>query len=138
MSIETSGFDRLAARFVSAASAAPKAGAAAMEEVGSDLKAASQAVVPYEQGDLRDAAYSSVSGGDDPELEVGYSGLPYIWVQHEGGWISFMGTGEPKRIEHWTTPGTGPKFLEGPFAERKEQYATDIAEAVIEPLKRGV
>ncbi|MDP9488510.1 MAG: minor capsid protein [Actinomycetota bacterium] len=137
MSISTDGFDRLAARFVSAANAAPKAGASAMEEVGKDLKAASRAVVPYEQGDLRDAAYSSVSGGDDPELEVGYSGLPYIWVQHEGGWINHMGRNGPVRIENYTTPGTGAKYLEGPWAENKERYAEEIAEAVVRPLKEG-
>lgn len=108
-----------------------------MEDIGKDLKEASQAVVPYKLGDLRDAAYHEVSGGDEPELEVGYRGLPYIWVQHEGGWINHMGRNGPVRIENYTTPGTGAKYLETPFAERKEGYAHDLANAVVKPLKEG-
>lgn len=109
-----------------------------LEDIGKDLKEASQGVVPYDQGDLRDAAYSRPSKHENgASVEVGYEGLPYIIVQHEGGWRNLVAWGRemgPTRIRNYTTPGTGPKFLEAPFAERKAQYKVRIRNAAIRGL----
>ena len=115
---------------------------AAMNTIGPDLKRRSQAVAPYRPGDtehLRDKAYHfvGVSGGD-PFVEIGYEGpADYLLVQHFGGWESFMGTGERKEITNYTTPGTGPHFLSGPWLANKEGYARDVMDAMREGLPGG-
>lgn len=87
-------------------------------------------------GDLRDDL--NVSHGPK-ESRVGFSpGLSsdYAMVQHEGGWLNYMGTEGPKDIENYTTPGTGPKFLEGPMLENRPRYKKQIREAVKRGLRR--
>jgi hypothetical protein len=89
-------------------------------------------------GDLRDDL--NVSHGPR-ESRVGFSpgkSSDYAWVQHEGGWVDFMGSEHPdtsKKIENYTTPGTGPKFLEGPMLENRARYKRNIAQAVKRGLK---
>ena len=112
---------------------------AAMNTIGPDLKRRSQAVAPYRPGDaehLRDKAYYSVGrSGGDPFVEVGYEGpAAYLLVQHEGSWENFMGSRGPKDIENYTTPGTGPHFLSGPWLANREAYARDVMDAIREGL----
>jgi hypothetical protein len=45
--------------------------------------------------------------------------------QHEGTWASGPNAGVP--IRRWTTPGTGPKYLEGPLLEEHPTYLGEIA-----------
>ena len=107
----------------------------ALGDVGEDLKTRSQAVAPYrpaaESDHLRDHAFADVSRGrGGPELEVGYEGPEgYLLVQHYGGWLNHMGYRGPVDIEHYTTPGTGPFFLERPWLENKPRYVRELEEA---------
>ncbi len=108
-------------------------------EVGKDLKGKSQSLAPYRPGEkehLRDKAFSEVSKGTGgPSLEVGYDGPNgYLFVQHEGMWLNYMGNRGPKRIRNYTTPGTGAKFLERPWLAGKRAYVEGIKEAAREGM----
>lgn len=107
-----------------------------MERIVKDAEGKSVRVAPFEDGDLRASSYSFVDGPRmRPVGEVGYIGPEgYLLVQHEGGWENFMGKYGPKRIENYTTPNTGPKFLEAPWLENKPRYQVAIKDAV----KRGL
>lgn len=50
--------------------------------------------------------------------------------QHEGTWRTGPLAGV--RIEHWTTPGTGPDYLSGPLLENGERYFATIAKHVLD------
>ena len=115
--------------------------AESLSGIGDDLKGRSQSQAPYRPGGsdhLRDHAYSEVSRDRrGASLEVGYDGPDgYLFVQHEGMWQNFLGHQGPKEIENWTTAGTGPKFLEGPFVANKERYKRELAAALRRALGR--
>ncbi len=97
-----------------------------------DLLDRSRERAPYRDGQLRDAGYI---GRQRNGYEVGFKDLPYIIVQHEGAWINFMGRYGPKRIENYTTPGTGPKYLEGPWLGNKERYKASARAATKRALR---
>ncbi len=103
-------------------------------DVGEDLKRRSQDVAPKDTGHLRKQAFSDVSRGvGGPSVEIGYNGpANYLLVQHEGMWLNFMGNQGPKDIQNYTTPGTGPKFLERPWLASKGGYVEDIKDAARE------
>lgn len=50
--------------------------------------------------------------------------------QHRGTWASGPLAGV--KIEHWTTPGTGPDYLSGPLLENGERYFATIARHVLD------
>ncbi len=134
------GVDRLTRKLNASPARVERRAKDTLSDVGADLKGRSQSVAPYRPGEsdhLRDHAFSEVSSGrGGPELQVGYEGpQDYLLVQHEGGWLNFMGTEGPKRIENYTTPGTGPKFLETPYLENKNRYKREIADAVRRALR---
>jgi hypothetical protein len=49
--------------------------------------------------------------------------------QHRGTWMTGPLAGV--RIQHWTTPGTGPEFLSGPLLERGEGYIREVARELL-------
>src|SRR5215212_4161890 len=118
-----------------------------LRDIGGDLWGRSITMAPYrpkqpgadEPKHLREYAFMDVTGTQDHiELEVGYDGpRDYLLVQHEGGWKDLVAWGVhygPTRIENYTTPGTGPKFLERPWAASLPRNRARLVEAV----RRGV
>jgi hypothetical protein len=74
---------------------------------------------------------------DELSAKVGHGKLtgtvtfdtPYAEVQHEGGWIDFLGHEGPKKILHH--PGGGhPKFLQNPLFANANAYLQHLADAV--------
>lgn len=137
MAVRVEGADLLARKF---SEKPPKIDAAVQAEfrrAGLDLQGKAQSAAPLDQGDLRGSAFTRDANLGVPGVEVGFEGLPYIIVQHEGGWRNFMGRYGPKAIENYTTPGTGAKFLERPFLENKPRYKKAIREAIRRALRNG-
>lgn len=120
MSITVRGLDRLSARWNGITDLVEASLDSEITDVANDVLDESQALAPYLTGDLRDSAFLKSSrkrGG--VEVTFGYEGLPYILVQHEGGWNDLVAWGVhygPTKIRNYTTPGTGKKFLERPWA----------------------
>jgi hypothetical protein len=105
-----------------------------LSEIGRDLQGKSVIAAPIDTGALRGSAFHTVHFADTGlTLIVGFQGLPYIIVQHEKGWLNFMGEYGPKDIERYHGGG-GEKFLERPWLENKARYQRAIAGAV----RRGV
>lgn len=97
----------------------------AVAEVGEDLLGRSLDVTPKESGDLRRSGNSrpyDEPGG--PGVSVGYD-AEYALAVHE------MLSDEVD----WSTPGTGPKYLEGPFLQEKARYAKHIKDSVRKGLQ---
>lgn len=91
----------------------------AVAEVGEDLLSKSLPLTPKDDNDLRlSAGTRPVKQPKGPAVRVGY-GMDYALAVHE------MSDDETD----WTTPGTGAKYLEGPFAENKKRYASHIKNA---------
>ena len=111
------GVRKLRYRFSEITERAPFEAVDALEQIGKDLKAESQAVVlfdpahdPEDGPHLRDTAYTGVfMGREGPYVEVGYTS-EYALRRHEELDIT------P------TTPGTHPKFLEIPFNQNRDRY----------------
>lgn len=137
MSMRAEGFDRLAAKLEASPGRVESEFRTTMSRIGLDLYGKSIRRAPFEEGDLRAAGDWDLHGAKfSPELEVFYDGPPgYLLVQHEGGWENFMGQYGPKQIENYTTPGTGPKFLEGPFLENKPRYKQAMRSAARKGLR---
>jgi len=86
--------------------------------------AKSIAVTPEEWGALRGSGtVKPLNGGKTQEIAYGGAAAPYALVQHEapGGW-------------NYTTPGTGPKYLETPLRENADKVLKLLNEAT----KRGL
>lgn len=86
----------------------------AVAEVGESLLAAAIPLTPLEHGPLRQSGYVAHAPG---EAVVGFS-EPYAVYVHE-----------MPPTNHFTTPGTGPKYLVGPLLENRERYVNHIKEA---------
>lgn len=92
----------------------------AVAEVGEDLLGRSLDLAPKESGDLRRSGNSRpYDGPGGPGVSVGYDAV-YALAVHE------MLSDEVD----WSTPGTGPKYLEAPFVENKQRYARYIKDSV--------
>lgn len=133
--MKVEGIDKLVSRFDTLPRHIGSEVTDELQDIGDDLKDASQAVAPYAPGDsehLRDKAYSHVdSTANGATLEVGYDGPQgYLLVQHEGGWKNYRGQYGPLRISDYTTPGTGPKFLEKPWLAMKPRAIQRVRDAV--------
>lgn len=136
MAARVEGVSKLISRFASTPKRVDASVTEELRDIGDDLLDESQERAPYEEGDLRGAAYRDVrnrAGG--AVLEAGYAGLPYIIVQHEGGWLNHMGRNGPVEIKNYTTPGTGSKFLEGPFAKNLARYKEQVRRAMRKGLR---
>lgn len=73
-------------------------------------------------GELRSSGYADHTSIPDAS-EVGFS-APHAYIVHQ------MGTDT-----NWSTEGTGERFLEIPFLERRGLYASRIKDAVREGLR---
>ncbi len=123
--VNQNGVNKLQYRFEEITERTPFAAVDALEQIGKDLKAKSQAVVLFdpahdEEKDgphLRDTAYTGVfQGPHGPYVEVGYT-KEYALRRHEELDVT------P------TTPGTHPKFLEIPFDENRDEYVAMLKDA---------
>ena len=115
---------RLKAKLEAARDGVPDAVQRARKEAADDLLDFAMPGVPLSvkrypsdppPGELRSSGY--VEHFSPEASEVGFS-APYALIVHE------MGPGT-----NWSTPGTGAKFLESPFAERKGLYVKRMREA---------
>lgn len=140
MSIRVEGVDRLTRKLDAMPQRTIDSVYDEMEDIGEDLKAVSQQRAPMLTGELRAQAYVTSSRGvNSASVEVGYDGPEgYLIPMHEGGWRNLRAWGNdygPTRIEKWTTPGSGPKFIEGPFAETLAVNRRRIRNAVRRGLR---
>jgi hypothetical protein len=55
----------------------------------------------------------------------------YAAVQHERGWLNYMGTGQPKEIRQYHQGG-GPKFVESVWKEKWPSWMQNIASDVLD------
>lgn len=117
--VNQAGVSKLQYRFKHISELTEKETVKELKEIGEDLKAESQDVVPYREGDLRNSAYVNQFWEDgNPYVEVGYR-AEYSIAVHEN---------LDPNVE-WTTEGTGPKFLERPYAANKTRYAERLKDA---------
>jgi hypothetical protein len=142
MSIEVDGIGSLVSRLGDIPDDVADELRPTLRRIGSDLHRKSLTVAPFLEGDLRAAGFADpIGGGHTPGVEVGYNGpRDYLAVQHEGGWRNLIAWGRemgPTRIENYTTPGTGPKFLERPWLENKGRYSEALQDAARRGLRRG-
>lgn len=128
MKVDNAG---LARKLQRAADRTPDLVARARIESAEDLLAASLPRTPLSAkrypsdpvpGELRSSGYADHTSIPDAS-EVGFS-APRAYIVHQ----------MPEDFE-FTTPGTGPKFLEGPFLERRAQYAKRMKDAAREGLR---
>lgn len=137
MGVSVEGTDRLARKFSEKPRKIDAGVLGEFRRAGLDLQGKAQSAAPLESGDLRGSAFTRDANIGTPAVETGFEGLPYIIVQHEGAWRNFMGRYGPKTISNYTTPGTGPKFLERPFLENKPRYKKAVREATRKALRNG-
>lgn len=136
MPFTVSGVDAFSSKLMSIAGKVEGGVKDSLRDSAEDLKDDSQRIVPYEDGDLRDAAYARpIRSEYGPAYEVGYEGLPYIIPQHEGRWVNFMGRYGPKAINNYTTPGTGSKYLELPAIAARPAIIAGVKEATRRALR---
>ena len=100
-----------------------------MREWAEIVMTESKLVCPVDTGNLRASGHvqSLESVGNQQEVILGYGGpaVDYALKVHE--WID----PEP----HWSTPGTGPKYLERPFYAGLKDLELRIEKALEESAK---
>jgi hypothetical protein len=118
------GVNRLIMRFEEAAKGTEFQVVSTLDDIGDDLlENQSKPVTPYEHGPLRDSGYYGIlEGSKGPVLEVGYD-TPYALRWHE------------ELAQNYTTPGTGPKYLEGPFIKNRARYARALMDSARKLLR---
>lgn len=122
--MEVEGIPRLVAKLEAAKRGGLAGAALAVRLAGEDLLAASLPLTPKQEGTLRQSGSVDYGmGAAGPYARVGY-GTRYAWAVHE----------MPNEETNWTTPGTGSKYLETPFAENKDAYAA----AIMAATKKGL
>lgn len=115
--VNQAGVNKLQHRFTLVSKLTEKETIKELEDIGHDLKRKSQDVVPYREGDLEASAYvNRFWENGNPYVEVGYR-APYALRLHE------------ELFDNYTTPGTGPKFLERPYLANKGRYAEQLKSA---------
>tara|TARA_Y100000361_G_C11050370_1_gene284827 strand:+ start:226 stop:645 length:420 start_codon:yes stop_codon:yes gene_type:complete len=102
----------------------------ALYQRGQELMRKMKPLTPLRDGALRRSAYAGLPErkGREVVVEVGFDGAsaPYALFVHE------------MPVEtNWTEPGTGPKFLEGPFDEMSKTVASDMANSIAAMLRRN-
>ncbi len=114
MKIDVQGRKKLAAKLQQASRDVQSRVNRAVREVGEDALGKAIPRTPLEHGALRQSGYVAHRPG---EAVVGFA-KPYAVYVHEFP----PGT-------TFTTPGTGNKFLTGPFLENRERYKKHILDA---------
>ena len=97
---------------------------AALKLAAEMVLAKAVAVTPEETGMLRESGTVTESdGGKTQEISFGGPAAPYALIQHEApdGW-------------NYTTPGTGPKYLETPLRENSDGVLKLLQEATARGL----
>lgn len=104
----------------------------ALDELVTVITAAAIPLTPLKDGELRGS--QDVIDDVDRERTIIYR-TPYAAAQHEGH-ADQIRHGKPVHLEfrHYTTPGTGPKYLEIPFKATAPRLAGHIAKRVQEAL----
>lgn len=124
MRIEVEGVEALKAKFAVIPGRVDTNVNRAVAESGEDLLTQCLMVTPIAPvfgGELRRSGYVHHMPG---EAKVGFS-ADYAFYVHEMGITVY-----PERAPiHWTAPGTGAKFLTGPFNINKGRYANHIKDA---------
>lgn len=87
-----------------------------LRAAGNFIKAKSVEITPALTGALRGSAFVSTEGGNNPKLRVGYT-VSYAPIVHE----------MPETF-NYSTPDTGPKFL--------EKAVTQNVRAILEIIKK--
>jgi len=95
---------------------APEAVARGMRGWAEETRTAAIRVTPKDFGNLRDTIYVKQEG-TVTEIGAGGPAAPYAVIVHEN----------LKSSVHWKTPGTGPKYLENPIAERIDKLDPAIS-----------
>lgn len=116
MTIRWRGAPQLAAQLKAARGTAPGLVGDALMSEGAAIMDDAQPVTPRDTGDLR--ASGSVDRTGPLQVTVGF-GAPYAIFVHEApeSW-------------NWTTPGTGPKFLERPAMAASAGLERRLAAAI--------
>lgn len=106
----------------------------AVEFSANDVNARAIPLTPMLTGHLRGSAVTEVVEDDAREfrMEVSFN-TPYAAAQHEGGWVTGPNAGV--RIKNYTTPGTGPKYLESPLKAMLPRYRDVIGKSVAVALR---
>jgi hypothetical protein len=78
---------------------------------------------PFKKGDLAGSAQVIV---DKNTVTIGYNREYAAW-QHEAPWMDTVNAKSPPTPSNYTTPGTGPKFLESKLINNKKDYYEFIA-----------
>jgi hypothetical protein len=102
----------------------------ALYRAGHRLRRTVIPVTPLRDGALRRSFYVAPPRrkGGEVTIEVGFDGksAPYaLWVH------------EMPTSTNWSEPGTGPKFLEGPFDEMSRTLAKDLANDIARMMRRN-
>lgn len=104
----------------------PKGAKAAAVEVGARLlddcltKSPTVPMAAHLGGTLRSRwDVSAIADEKHAEVQVTFN-TAYAAVMHEGGWLTGRLAGV--RIKNWSTPGSGPKFIEGKLRAYKAVY----------------
>lgn len=128
----------------------------ATKKFAEEVLTASKKVTPKDLGTLRDSGRVE-KGTDDKKLiqyKVGYGGAAkdYALYVHEAlegphavslnwSWAKAAAGRNKQKYQkktanyiHWTTPGTGPKYLENPFKEMRNELPKRLQEALIRGL----
>lgn len=96
---------------------APKAVTRGLYGWAEQTRTAAIEVTPKNLGELRDSIHVPVPSPDECKVSIvaGGPAAPYAVRQHE------------KLFDNYTTPGTGPKYLENPINERMPKLSEDIS-----------
>lgn len=105
----------------------------AVDELADRVHGEAVQLAPLETGRLRESARVDTERDDENgyRREVSFN-TPYAAVQHEGGWETGPLAGH--RIRRYTTPGTGPKYLEAPLKRAIPDLEPHISKRVSEAL----
>jgi hypothetical protein len=108
----------------------------AVDELADRVHGEAVELAPLETGRLRESARVDTDQDDERgyRREVSFN-TPYAAVQHEGRWETGPLAG--REIRHYTTPGTGPKYLEAPLKRAIPDVEPHIARRVREALDGG-
>ena len=126
--MKLNGTKKLTRRLERMEKAIPEAVKAEVKESREHLAIASARVCPVDTTTLVSSQYDvPIDGGMG--AEVGYSGdaAEYMNIVHENL--------DPD--VNWTKPGSGSKFLEGPFLENRDRYAKNIKNAARRAARKG-
>lgn len=152
---EIQGLKELIGRLNGAGQRARKEAENELSHIGEEVMAVSQQRVPWDEGTLATSKHV-----DEPEQEgqttsvrLGYGGdaaayALYVhealegarspspnwsWTKHSMGFIPKHGESYSSAI-HWSRPGSGPKYLEQPLNEKKD----DIPPRILDAYKNAI